>query len=211
MTRPTTGAGFPSEYALANRADHPKTVYLREADITGSLDAWLGQVFGPARLDATLAQLARPAEVGNDHTSARFEAAQARIAVLDQKIAQYRARLDARGRPRRDRPADRRDPGPANRRPGRDPIRYWTTPNDPGRHCRDRGRARRPRANHPGRRSARQADRYAQLGVRMTYRPQIRLVEAMVTPSLHMRTGFVSEGDLIPETGEIPRIGEIMQ
>jgi site-specific DNA recombinase len=49
---------FPAEYALANRVDHPKTVYLREADVTGPLDAWLGQAFDPARMDATLALLA---------------------------------------------------------------------------------------------------------------------------------------------------------
>jgi site-specific DNA recombinase len=29
---------FPAEYALANRVDHPKTVYLREVDVTGRLD-----------------------------------------------------------------------------------------------------------------------------------------------------------------------------
>jgi site-specific DNA recombinase len=49
---------FPTEYALANRVDHPKTVYLREADVTGMLDSWLGQAFGPGRLHATLNQLA---------------------------------------------------------------------------------------------------------------------------------------------------------
>ena len=63
--------------------------------------------------------------------------------------------------------------------------------------------------NHPRRRSARQADLYAQLGLRMTYRPQIRLVEAMVTPSLHMGKGLVSAGDLNRKPVN-PRIGEII-
>jgi hypothetical protein len=39
-----------------------------------------------------------------------------------------------------------------------------------------------------------QAELYSQLGLRMTYRPQKRLVEAAtVTPSLYMCKGFVSE------------------
>jgi hypothetical protein len=37
---------------------------------------------------------------------------------------------------------------------------------------------------------------YTQLGLSMTYRPQERLVEATVTPSLHICKGFVSEGGL---------------
>ena len=52
---------FPAEYALANRVDHPKTVYLREADVLGQVDNWLGTKFAPARLDATLAELAEQA------------------------------------------------------------------------------------------------------------------------------------------------------
>jgi hypothetical protein len=42
------------------------------------------------------------------------------------------------------------------------------------------------------------ADLYAQLGLTLTYRPQKRLVEASVTPSLHVCKGFVSEGGLEP-------------
>ncbi len=44
------------------------------------------------------------------------------------------------------------------------------------------------------------ADLYAQLGLTLTYRPQKRLVEATVTPSLHMCKGFVSEGGLEPRS-----------
>jgi len=42
------------------------------------------------------------------------------------------------------------------------------------------------------------AELYAQLGLTLTYRPQKRLVEASVTPSLHMCKGVVSEGGLEP-------------
>jgi len=86
---------FPAENALAYRVNHPKTVYLREADVTGPLDAWLGQAFDPARMDATLALLADQAAAGTGYASTRTEAAQARIVDLDKKIAQYRASLDA--------------------------------------------------------------------------------------------------------------------
>jgi len=40
------------------------------------------------------------------------------------------------------------------------------------------------------------ADLYTQLGLSMTYRPQERLVEVTVTPSLRMCKGFVSERDM---------------
>lgn len=53
------------------------------------------------------------------------------------------------------------------------------------------------------------ADLYAQLGLTMTYRPQKRLVVATVTPSLHMCKGFVSEGGLNTENGEISRVGDV--
>ena len=49
---------FPAEYALPNRVDHPKNVYLREADVLGRVDGWLAELFGPASIDATLSQLA---------------------------------------------------------------------------------------------------------------------------------------------------------
>jgi site-specific DNA recombinase len=45
---------FPTEYALANRVDHPKTVYLREADVACRLDPWLAQAFDSGSRDSTL-------------------------------------------------------------------------------------------------------------------------------------------------------------
>jgi site-specific DNA recombinase len=40
---------YPTEYACTNHLGHPRTVYLREADILPALDGWLSQVFSPAR------------------------------------------------------------------------------------------------------------------------------------------------------------------
>jgi hypothetical protein len=97
-------------------------VYLREADVSGELDPWLGQAFDPANLDATLDRLTDQATAAAGDTSARAEAAQARIADLDKKIAQYRASLDAgaplSSAPGSPRPRPRRSPpGPRSAQP----------------------------------------------------------------------------------------------
>jgi hypothetical protein len=56
------------------------------------------------------------------------------------------------------------------------------------------------------------ADLYAQLGLTLTYRPQKRLVEAMVTPGHHMCKGFVSEGALEHgNRGDLPGSGRFME
>ncbi|WP_236567267.1 recombinase family protein [Nocardia sp. CY41] len=38
---------YPSEYALANKLDHPTTVYLREDQLSGPIYAWLADIFHP--------------------------------------------------------------------------------------------------------------------------------------------------------------------
>jgi Recombinase len=44
-TRPTTtAAGFPAEYALANKIAHPRNVYLREDAFDARVNHWLGRV-----------------------------------------------------------------------------------------------------------------------------------------------------------------------
>ncbi len=194
---------FPAEYALANRVDHPKTVYLREVDVTGRLDNWLGQAFDPASLDVTLDQLTDKAAAGTDDTSARTEAAQARIADLDKKIAQYRASLDAGGDPavigpwiaetQAQKVAARAEIRSATgqRRMTREEIAVIVAAlGDLVQVIRDADPADKP-------------DLYALLGVTVIYRPQKRLVEASVTPSLHMCKGFVSEDrhDPLPHIG----------
>jgi len=137
-------------------------------------------------LDASLSQLADQAAAGNDDTTARSEAAKARIGEFDRKIAQYRASLDVGG--------DRAVIGPwmagtqaqrvaaqagirlatGQRRMTRDEIAAIVTVlGDLMQVIRDADPADK-------------ADLYTQLGLTMTYRPQRRLVQATVTPSLHM-------------------------
>jgi site-specific DNA recombinase len=185
---------FPAEYALANRVEHSKTVYLREAEVIGPLDTWLGRAFDPANLRATLNQLAAQAAVGNDDISARTEAAKARIVAFNSKIAQYRASLDAGGDPtvigpwiteiQAQRVAAQAEIRSATgkRRMTRDEIAAIIAAlGDLVQVIRDADPADK-------------AELYARLGLTMTYRPQKRLVEATVMPSLHMCKGFVSEG-----------------
>ncbi len=40
---------YPSQYARTNHVQHPRTVYLREAEIMPELDGWLGRELDPAR------------------------------------------------------------------------------------------------------------------------------------------------------------------
>jgi len=82
---------FPQEYALANSIDHPLSVYLREADILGPLDAWLAQAFAPTRIEHALTALkeAQPAE------DIAAEAVHRTIAECDRKLARHRVALEA--------------------------------------------------------------------------------------------------------------------
>jgi site-specific DNA recombinase len=49
---------FPSEYALANRLEHPRNVTLRQDAVLDPLDTWLASKFQPRHLAATIDELA---------------------------------------------------------------------------------------------------------------------------------------------------------
>jgi site-specific DNA recombinase len=87
---------YPSEYARTNHVQHPRSVYLREAEIVPELDRWLAKAFDPARLPETLDALAaaQVTEVSPETASLRED-----IAESDRRLAQYRAALDAGGDP----------------------------------------------------------------------------------------------------------------
>ena len=86
---------FPAEYALANRVDHPKTVYVKEADVLGHVDDWLAELFATEAIDATVTQLTEQAGQLEDPAQTRAEAALARIADFDAQMTRYRASIDA--------------------------------------------------------------------------------------------------------------------
>ncbi len=92
--QPYYRCSYPPEYQAATGLDHPRTVYLREADLLPHLDQWLARLFDPDRLDDTLDALE---QASNDHTATtqQLDAAEQAIADCQRQLAQYRAALAA--------------------------------------------------------------------------------------------------------------------
>lgn len=87
---------FPQEYAIANRVDHPRNVYVREDHIVPHLDRWIVKIFAPHRL----AELVDDLMAGQlKSAGSGVEAAQSMIDECDRKISRCRAALDAGGDP----------------------------------------------------------------------------------------------------------------
>ena len=190
---------FPAEYALANRVDHPKTVYIKEADVLGRVDDWLAELFATEAIDATVTQLAEQAgQLEDPAAQARAAAALARVADYDGQLARYRASLDAGGDPvvigpwiteiQAKKVAAQVEIRTATgrRQMSRDEIEAVVTALG--------GLARMVQEADP----KDKADIYAKLRLTLTYEPQERLVKAIIKPGLDMPKGFVSEGGLEP-------------
>jgi hypothetical protein len=82
---------FPSEYAIANKVDHPVTVYLREDAILGPLDTWLAKAFDPARMERSLSRMKN----AQPDTDARADAIRRTLEDCDRKLTRHRAALEA--------------------------------------------------------------------------------------------------------------------
>jgi len=89
---------FPAEYALANHVEHPLSVALREQLIIGEVDGWLAREFAPHRMGDTIRALVDTQPDGEPRDSGQAEAA-GKTAECDRKLAQYRAALDAGANP----------------------------------------------------------------------------------------------------------------
>ncbi|MBO2451655.1 recombinase family protein [Actinomadura barringtoniae] len=183
---------FPQEYALVNEIDHPKVVYLREAEVLDDLDGWLATAFAPSRIAATIDALA---EQETDPAEAAAAEIRKQLATCDRQLKQYRGALDA----------------------GADPMEVTQWINEvKEKRARIEGQLRSGRR---GDRIAKEeiiellersadlaqtvikadplekADLYQQLGLKMTYYPQKQLVEARVIPEPpHVRSGCVRGG-----------------
>lgn len=83
---------FPGEYALANCIDHPRVVYLREAEVVPELDTWLTKTLDPTHLPVTLDALA--AAQHDDPLPGELSIRQ-EINQCERQLTQYRAALDA--------------------------------------------------------------------------------------------------------------------
>ena len=86
---------FPAEYALANHVEHPLSVSLREDAIIGQVDGWLALEFAPHRLAETIRDLAAAQQPERARNASGDEETEREIADCDAKLAQYRAALDA--------------------------------------------------------------------------------------------------------------------
>jgi DNA invertase Pin-like site-specific DNA recombinase len=85
---------YPTEYALPRRAEHPPTVYVREAQIVPPLDDWISGIFEPDRLEETCHALAEAQEPAPEEDG-RAETARRALADCDARLDRYREALEA--------------------------------------------------------------------------------------------------------------------
>ena len=85
---------YAQEYALANKINHPRNVYLRERDLVTPLDHALASAFTPGRIENTITRLT-DSQLPPDNDDPAARQASAGIAACDKKLASYRAALDA--------------------------------------------------------------------------------------------------------------------
>jgi hypothetical protein len=87
---------YPTEYALANHTQHPRSLYIREELIVPTLDRWLLRAFSPAALPDTIQSLvdAQDDQHDEEHLAQATEA-QRIITDCDQRLARHRAALEA--------------------------------------------------------------------------------------------------------------------
>ena len=89
--RPTSSVNVP---AASRLLDHPRTVYLREADLPPHLDGWLTVLFDAANLDATLGALIAASQDASGAAEALARSSR-RWPTATARLPRYRAVLDA--------------------------------------------------------------------------------------------------------------------
>ena len=190
---------YPYEYARTNDIDHPRVVYLREAEVLPELDAWLSKSLDPARLPATIETLAASQD---DAIPRELAALEDEIKDCSQKLAQYRKALDSGADPAvvgqwitetqaRKLAADARLRAAAGTRPA--PTRMTkeqiaATVNT----IRDLMRALRTAATED------KAEIYAGLNLQLTYHPEEKTVSTQADVGRTCTKGSCPRGDLNP-------------
>lgn len=194
---------YAAEYADANRLAHPRSLYLREDKIIELVDPWIRRAFSSANLRTTLQTMADAQH--DDADQHRVAAARQKISTCQTKLDRYRAALDA----------------------GTDPVlvQQWITQIQA-----EKAVAEADLRRSTGRRTMtadeintlvegiasfatilRQADPadkaeiYRQLGIKLTYKPGLRLIQAEASPSGSC-TKMCPEADLNPYY--MPRLGD---
>lgn len=85
---------YPSDYALANRIDHPKNVIMREDAVAEHIDRWIASVFDPTRRDQTIELLARQISTEARPAPQPRQRRGQLAAEFDKKIARYKEALE---------------------------------------------------------------------------------------------------------------------
>lgn len=91
--RPHYRCSLASDYAIGDRLEHPRTVYVREDHIIRPLDRWLSTVFGPDRLEDTVTAMAAADE--DPSAEATRHVAREALKHCDDRLTKYRAALDS--------------------------------------------------------------------------------------------------------------------
>jgi hypothetical protein len=174
---------FPAEYALANRIDHPLSVYLREDVVLEPLDGWLSGLFDSPHRNETIEMLIHAAcREGVQSVDRAVAKARSEITEIETELEHYRAALKAGADPTvvagwiaetKSRRAQAERHPKVNRPPdrmGKDEIAAIV---------RGLGDLLQViRSAHP----EDKAEVYRQLGVELTYQSKKHLVEATVSP-----------------------------
>ncbi len=178
--RPHYRCSMPAEYAVGSRSDHPKTVYVREAQIVAPLDRWLADVFSPTKVEATVEAMSAADE--DPSVEALREAARQTLQQCDARLVKYRTALDADvdaavvGEWIAEVQADRQRAEAALRR---------VTGNERMSQAQIRSFVEQLAGIMETLDGADPHDRaavYAQLGLRLTYQPAERIVQAQASP-----------------------------
>ena len=185
---------FPTEYALANRIEHPRSVYLREDAVLPSLDSWLGELFEPSKVQGTIDVLVSSFTSHSARDDEAVADACQRLKEVDHQLSRYRQTLDAGADPKvvagwiADAQARRAEA-----------ERLLRSGNEPERMTKDKIEAiiatlgdvfATIRDAHP----EDKAEIYGRLGVQLTYHPADKLVVVEARPpGLCTKTG-VGEG-----------------
>ncbi|MFA1543486.1 hypothetical protein [Actinomadura monticuli] len=87
---------YPEEYALANKVEHPRNIFVREHQVTALVDPWPAKVLAPHRIKQTIADIHSAQEPPTNTAAIR---AKAQIADCETKLARHRAALEAGANP----------------------------------------------------------------------------------------------------------------
>jgi hypothetical protein len=177
---------YPAQYAIATKLCHPKAVYLREADLLPHLDGWIAELFDPANLDTTCAQLVSLTSSA-DADSAEVAKAHHVLRECDLALRRYRAALEQGANP--ETVGQWSNGATAKRAAAQQRLRELRHHDGGAAH-----RATGPRPGPAGRRHRgavrhRPADRaglYQQLGIELVYQPTERLVLASADLRWHI-------------------------